>query len=189
MTFPYSSFSFETLTLPHEDPAENRRLVNQWLTAYPCFSPIARGFLEQAVGARVEKRRLERVRATLRAERLRTAVLYFDRQQEDNVARCLLMFNESCEDGMRHLTRSAAGCRWAIAKWERLQKQLAEEGTWHFVHMIGAIQLQGVSACLDQLFFSEDAFMTWLDCLVAQPNAKQKDIDQLITNMNIQKLI
>ena len=95
MTVPYDpSFSLETLTLPHEDPAEHRRLENEWMTAYPCSGPIEKGFLRQAMVAELEKRRMERARATVRAERVRTAVLDFDRQQEDEVARCVDLFSE-----------------------------------------------------------------------------------------------
>jgi len=180
MTLSDPGFSIETLTLPHEDLAEHRRLYNQWITAYPCSNPIVRGFVQQAVVAQMEKRRLERVRAALRAERVRTAVLYFERRQEDDVARCLYMVNNSCEEGVRHLLRSAAGCRWAIALWEELQKKLTADGTWYGADRLSAIQLQGVSANIDQLYFSEEAFMTWLDCLVAQPNPKQKDIDIIL---------
>ena len=180
MTASDSGFSLETLALPHEDPAEHRQLVNEWQTAYPCTGPIERGFLEQAVMAQMEKRRLARVRAALRAERVRAAFLYFDRQQEDDVAGCLAMFNESCGDGLCYLTRSAAGCRWAIAKWEHLKKMLAADGTWYGADRLAAIQLQGVSACLSELYLSEPAFRTWLDCLVAKPNPKQKDIDKIL---------
>ena len=63
MTVSDSGFSIETLTLPHEDSAEHRRLYNEWMTAYPCSDPIERGFVQQAIVAQMEKRRLERVRA------------------------------------------------------------------------------------------------------------------------------
>jgi hypothetical protein len=189
MTVNDSGFSIEKLTLPHEDPAKGRQIGDEWTTAYPCTNPIERGFVRQAIVAQMEKRRMERIRATVRAERVRTAVLYFDRQQEDDVFRCLWMFDGNCEDGLRHLTHSAAGCRWAIAQWQQLEKLLAEDGTWYGVHRITAIQLQGVSACLDQLFLSEPAFTTWLDCLAAQPNPKQKDIDKILDPMCVPKAL
>ena len=123
------------------------------MTAYPCTGPIERGFLEQAIVAQMEKRRLERVRATLRAERVRAAVLYFDRQQEDDVAGCLCDVQRKLRRRAAYLTRCAAGCRWAIAKWEQLQKMLAADGTWYGADRLAAIQLQGVSACLGELYF------------------------------------
>jgi len=121
----YASPTFDRvrLTLPNEDAAEHRRLYDEWMAAYPCRGPIERGFAEQAVVALLDKRRIERVRTTVRTERVRTAVLDFERWQEDEVARCVDLFNESCAYGLRHLLRSAAGCRWAIAEWEKLEKK------------------------------------------------------------------
>jgi len=189
MTLSDPGFSIETLTLPHEDAAENRRFYNQWIAAYLSRDPIVRGFVQQAVVAQLEKRRLERVRAAVRAERVRTALLYYERQQEDDVARYLMMFNENCYDALSNLTRSAAGCRWVIQHWELLQKKLDDDGTWYGQSRLEAIQLQGLSANIDRLYFSEEAFMTWLDCLVAQPNPKQKDIDIILDPRNVPKAL
>ena len=181
MTVSYdASFSLETLTLPHEDPANLRRIENEWMTAYPCSSPIERGYLRQAMVAELEKRRVERARATVRADRVRTAVRDFEHQQEDEVSRCVGQFTDHCEYWLRHLLRSAAGCRWAIAKWEELHKKIVDDGTWYGADRITAIQLQGFSALLDQLCFYEQGYQTWLDCLVAQPNPKQRDIDLIL---------
>src|SRR4029077_3947764 len=69
--------------------------------------------------------------ATLRAEKVRTAVVFFERAQEDDVARQLLTFNDSCAAALRGLTRSAAGCRWAIEFWTKLQDMLIKYGAWY----------------------------------------------------------
>ena len=53
----------------------------------------------------------------------------------------------------------------------------------------GRIQLQGQSACLDELFISETAYLTWLDCLGGQPNPKQRDIDLILDRRHIPKAI
>jgi hypothetical protein len=181
MTIPSSGFSIETPTLlPHEDPAAYRRLHEEWTTAYPCRDPIERGYIEQALLALIEKRRIERQRAALRADRIRTAELLLERAYEDNVEECLLMFNKNCRHALRCLTRSAGGCRWAIEIWEGLQKKLVEDGTWYGADKIYAIQLMGHSAHIDELYFSEEAYTTWVDCLVTQPHAKQYDIDRIL---------
>ena len=189
MTLPYAGFSIERLTLPNEDAAAHRRLYDEWMAAYPCRGPIERGFAEQAVVALLEKRRIERVRTTVRTERVRTAVLDFERRQEDEVARCVDLFNESCEYGLRHLLRSAAGCRWAIAKWEELEKMIADDGTWYGAHRHSAIQLQGLSSRIDELYFNEQSFRTWLDCLVAQPNPKQRTSISLLDPTRVPKTL
>ena len=131
--------------------------------------------------------RVERARATVRAERVRTAVRDFDRQQEDEVAECVDYFSDHCEYWLRHLLRSAAGCRWAIAKWEDLHKKIVDDGTWYGADRITAIQLQGFSALLDQLGHDEQGYQTWLDCLVAQPNPKQRDIDLILDWRHVPK--
>jgi hypothetical protein len=88
MTVPYDKdFSIERLTLPNEDAAGYRRLYDAWMAAYPCQRPIERGFVQQAVVALIEKGRTEDIRTTGRTERVQTAVLGFDRAQEDEVAR------------------------------------------------------------------------------------------------------
>jgi hypothetical protein len=189
MTLCDPGFSIERLTLPHEDAAENRRFYDYWIAAFPSRDPIVRGFVQQAVVAQLEKRRLERVRAALRTERVRTAVLYYERDQEDEVIRCIHEAGESVPDAMRHMLRSAAGCRWAIGHWERLKTKLTDDGTWYGADRIYAIQLQGLSACLDQLSFEEEAYTTWLDCLVAQPNPKQPDIDLILERRHVPKSI
>jgi len=141
------------------------------------------------VVALLDKRRIERVRTTVRTERVRTAVLDFERWQEDEVARCVDLFNESCAYGLRHLLRSAAGCRWAITEWEKLKKKLAEDGTWYSFDRLSAIQLQGSSSRIDELHLNEQSFRTWLDCLVAQPNPKQRDIDIITDPARVPKTL
>jgi hypothetical protein len=74
------------------------------------------------------------------------------------------------------LKRSAAGCRYLIARWEHLERALADEGTWYAADRIEAIELQGFSARVDDLYLSEPAYMTWVHCLAAQPNPKERDI-------------
>ena len=161
--------------------AAHRRLDNEWMRPIRAVTRSNGASSEQAVVALIEKHRIERIRATVRTERVRTAVLYFERRQEDDVARCLSMFNETCDDALRHLTRSAAGCRWAIANWEELQKMLDRRRDLVWRHTGStAIQLQGFRRASTSSSFREPAFMTWLDCLVAQPNPKQKDIDRIL---------
>jgi hypothetical protein len=170
----------EANALPDDDALEHRRLYNEWKSAYPNSDPIVQGLILQAVLALVEIRRLERVRATVRTEKVRTALLFWEQENEDHVERYLQQFNIHPPSALVGLLRSAAGCRWAVAFLERLQKLLNEEGTWYSDDVIGSIQIQGLSACLDDLYYSEQAFLTTIDCLAAQPAPKKKDIDRLL---------
>jgi hypothetical protein len=143
-------------------------------------SSFERGFIDHAEEAQRERQECLRIRATLRAEVLRTAERYWDEAQEDEVARLRRMFNVSPSGAMVGLTRSAAGCRFLIAAWERLEKKLAEDGTWYGADRIDAILFQGFSAVVDDLYLSEQAYMTWVHCLAAQPNPKEPDIDLIL---------
>jgi hypothetical protein len=154
--------------------------LNEWNRAYSPSSPIERDLIDHALQAQRDRDECLRIRATLRAETLRTADRYWDEAQEDEVARLRRMFNVSPYRAMVGLKRSAAGCRFLIARWEHLEKSLAEHGTWYGAERIEAIQLQGLSALVDDLYLDEDAYMTWVHCLAAQPNPKQRDIDLIL---------
>src|SRR4029077_10504429 len=136
----------------NEDPSEFRRLYSEWTRAYPSSDPIVQGLIIQAVMAQIEIRRLERIRATVRTDKVRTAVLFWERNQEDTVARYLQQFNIHPPSALVGLLRTAAGCRWAAAYLERLQKLLIDHGTWYGMDLIGTIQIQGFSACIDELY-------------------------------------
>jgi len=187
MTVSHLDFSIETLTLPHEDPLEPARLFSEWMAAYPCSIPIERGLIHQAAVALMEKRGIERALATLRRQKVRTAVLDWERAQEDNVATWLDRFNDHPPSALVGLLRSASGCRWAIATLERLARELREEGTWYGGSRHDAVLIQGKSPCIDQLYFDLEAFTTWADSVACQANPKQKDIDVILDWRNIPK--
>jgi hypothetical protein len=59
-----------------------------------------------------------------------------------------------------------------------LQTRLNEDGTWYGGDMFWAIMIQGFSARLDQLYFSEAAYLTWMSCPELQPYPRQFEIDR-----------
>src|SRR4051794_26536126 len=75
----------EALALPGEDPAELRRVLDDFLAHYRLDSPGTAALVEQATMAEIERRRALQSRADAAAARVRTAVLDFDRAQEDEV--------------------------------------------------------------------------------------------------------
>ena len=86
-----------------------------------------------------------------------------------------------------NLLRTAAGVRWCIKFWDELETKLNVDGTWYFIDKFAAIMLQGLSARLDRLIMSEEAYTTWVDCLVCMRNPTQRDIDQILDPANIPK--
>jgi hypothetical protein len=99
------------------------------------------------------------------------------------------MFNQDPNAAVAGLKRSAAGVRHLISRWEHLGKCLAEEGTLYGAEKYEAIQMQGHYAGIDQLFLSEEAWKTWMDCLASQPVIKQFDIDMLCASDVVAKSI
>ena len=187
MTETTLSDSTQTPTVPLDDPGERERLLSEWMAAFPGSDPIAQGYILQAVDALIDRRRVERVRATVRGDKVRTAGLFWERNQEDTVTHDLRLFNTDPGAGLVRLLRTAAGCRTAIATWEAMAKNLAENGTGYGEDKMCSIQLQGFSACINELVYSEDAYLTWVDCLAAQPNPKQREIDLILEPSRIPK--
>ena len=72
-------------------------------------TPIEEGLRELAVNSLVEKRRIERTRVTVRTDRLRTAELFFEHDEEDYIHQCLSIFSRSCSRAMRELTPHGGG--------------------------------------------------------------------------------
>ena len=187
MTVSDPGFALEALTLPHEDPGEIAGLFSELTAADPSRDPLARHLVLQAVVAQLEIRRLMRIQATVRTEKVRTALLFWHQRQADTVTGHLKHFDVNPREAVVRLLRSGAGCRWALDFLQELQTKLIEDGTWYGGDMLWAIMIQGFSARLDQLYFSETAYMTWMSCLALQPNPKQFEIDRLLDPSRIPK--
>jgi hypothetical protein len=149
---------------------------DEWNRFFEPASPLERGLIAHIVQAQEDRDECVRVRAGLRAEAVRTADRYLEEAEEDAVDGFRRMLDGDPWAAVVGLKRSAAGCRWLIARWEHLEKTLAAGGTWYGCDRIEAIQLQGLSAMVDDLYIYEAAYMTWLHCLAAQPNPKERDI-------------
>src|SRR5262249_10758925 len=76
-----------------------------------------------------------------------------------------------------------------IEYWEHLAARLQEDGTWYGADRCMAIQLRGLSACVDHLYFDEDAYWTWVWALAAQPNPKDRDIELILRTDVIRRRI
>jgi hypothetical protein len=148
----------------------------EWTHFFDPASPLERGLIEHIVQAEEDRNECVRVRATLRADAIRMADRYYEEAEEDAIDCFRRMLDGDAWTAVVGLKRSAAGCRWLIARWEHLAQALAARGTWYGCDRIEAIQLQGLSAMVDDLYLSEAAYMTWLHCLAAQPNPKERDI-------------
>jgi hypothetical protein len=152
-------------------------------------SPIESGLIDQAVAAEQDWRKCLRIRAALRADVVRTADRCWEEAQEDAVEGYRRLLDGDPRAAVVGLKRLAAGCCWLIVRWEYLQGKLAADGTLYGGDRIEAIQLQGLSAFVDDLYICEEAYLTWLHALAAQPDPKQPDINLVLDRQVMPKSI
>ena len=108
-------------------------------------------------------------------QQIRTAMFHFDCDQEDEVDRYREMLETEPGRAVVGLKRSALGVRFLIGRWERLLRLLQKEGTLYGNDRNEAIHYQGARARKpEDLFESEGAYMTWLYCLMCQPEPKDE---------------
>jgi hypothetical protein len=80
-----------------------------------------------------------------------------DSPDEDAIERFWRMLDGDPGTPVVGFERSAAGCRWMITRWERLERLLAADGTWYGMDRFETIQLQGLSAMVPNFYESEPA--------------------------------
>ena len=169
----------ERLATGDESPAALRARLDAAYDAGAPATPNSVALIEQATVARIEIERLHQVRATLRADAIRTALLTWQYNREDEVRFYIQLAIKDANASVAGLKRSGAGMRHLISRWEYLSKCLSDEGTLYLPEKCEAIIMQGYAAGIDQLFLSEDAWKTWIDCLACQPVIHQADIDTI----------
>jgi hypothetical protein len=173
---PAPGLWIEGLALGTERPEALRERLEDAYTAYAPQSLTDVALVDQAVVAQLEIERCHRGRAVLRAAKVRTALRDFDRAQEDEVDRLRRMLDGDPWAAVTGLKRFGAGGRFLIERWELLARHLEQDGSLYGCDRIEAIQLQGLSAMVDDLYISEQAYWTWVWALGAQPNPKERDI-------------
>jgi hypothetical protein len=167
----------EELAQGGEKPDELRARLD---AAYGTYGPTTPGevaLVEQVVVAELEIERLHRLRATLRAEAARRAEIHLQHAREDEVFHQVRLLETDPATAVMNLKRRARGVRYLVERWERLERLLSEEGTWYGMDRNEAIQLQGYSSALTNIYFAAPAWETWRDCLAAQPNPQPLDIE------------
>src|SRR5262249_21760865 len=141
--------------------------------AYRIYDPTTPGevaLVEQVVVAELEIERLHRLRETLRVEAARLAEIRLRHAREDEGFDHVRLLETDPAAAVMKLKRRARGVRYLVERWERLERLLSEDGTWYGRDRNEAIQLQGYSSALGNIYFAAPAWETWRDCLAAQPN-------------------
>jgi hypothetical protein len=184
---PAPGLWIEGLALGTERPEALRERLEDAYATYAPGSLTEVALVDQAVVAQLEIERCHRRRVVLRAARVRTALRDFDRAQEDEVVRLSRMLDGDPWAAVVGLKRFAAGVRFLIERWEHLGHRLEQDGSLYGADRIEAIQLQGLSAMVDDLYISEQAYWTWVWALAAQPNPKERDIALVLDRHNMPK--
>jgi hypothetical protein len=166
----------EKLALLTESAPELGAKLDEWHDFYKPATPGERELMDTAVMASVQKRRVLACLTEMANQQVRTAVFQYDCDQEDEVERYRQLLETQPGVAVVGLKRSALGVRLLIERWERLLRLLHEEGTWYGNDRKEAIQYQGARATEpENLFESEGAYLTWLYCLMCQPDPKEED--------------
>jgi hypothetical protein len=182
-------YLMETDAQTDENGMDERRRLAEWSQPGRRATPAERGLIAQAILALGEIARCKRLLGVLRAGRARVAEIRFQEKLEDDVRYYEQMLGQDARTAVVGLKRTAMGVRFLIARWERLERLLAEEGTWLGADRIEAIQLQGYSGDVNWIYYSETAYQTWLDCLAAQADPKQRDIDLICATDVVPKAV
>jgi hypothetical protein len=179
----------EGLALGSERPEDLRTRLETARAEYAPATRTAEALVAQAEVAQLEIQRCHRIRATLRAQKIREALFRFEEKQEEKVVHLEAYFNKNPAWACIDLKRFAAGVRYMIGRWEHLARRLEEDRTWYGTDRLEAIQLLGHSAHVGDLYFSEEAYWIWVWALAAQSNPKEKDIEIIQNKFNIPKRI
>jgi hypothetical protein len=157
----------------------DRRRLAEWCQADGPISPLAQGLIAQALFALDEIERCKRLLAVQRAEKERLAEMRWREAREDEVRSLVRLFNDDPETALAQLKRSAEGLRYLIRRLIDISNNLLHDETVYGTDRVALIQMQGHSAIIDHLYFSEVAWETFRDCLAAQPNPKPRDIEMI----------
>ena len=176
MTARRERLLIERYALFTERASDLRGRLDEWFTFYRPATPGECELIELAVMASVQRRRVLGHLTEVVNQKIRTAVLDFDRDQEDEVERYRAMLETAPGAAVLGLKRSALGVRLLISRFERLERLLRRDGTLYGNDRDELINYQGaVAAPPESLSRSERAYLTWLYCLMAQPAPKDKD--------------
>ena len=177
--YKYLRSKLERFELPGEK-GEYRAEIDRWRALYPSTSVAACHLINCGVFASIQLRRIDRAEAALVRSKVRAAERAWDKEQEDEAETFKRMLGKEPAAAVRGLEGIAAGCRWLVGRWRRLEALWEQDGTWRGPDLHEAIQLQGVRAELACLRDRESAYLTWFSCLLAQPDAKESEIAALV---------
>jgi hypothetical protein len=163
------------LCLPHVQADEAVALWDELVRDLRPRSAVARILVEQMYRSELSARQCRRLRASLQAEKIRTADRMWQNAQQDDVEHFRRMLPTEAATAVIGLRRFAAGARWMAAEWTKLQSFLDQDGTLYGNQRRMAIHLLGFSAEPEDVYLHDEAYLVWRYCFEAQPTRSERD--------------
>jgi hypothetical protein len=171
----------ELYALLTEAAPDLQERYEEYFDFYNPSTPGERDLLEIAVGSNISRGRVRATLAEVANNDIRTAIFHHEAEQEDEVQRYRDLLATRPGAAVVGLKRSAMGCRFLIARYERFRRLLREEGCLLGNDRDELILYQGARASDDPACLHESvgAYLTTLFCLIAQPDPKDEIVMEL----------
>jgi hypothetical protein len=179
-----SDNTFESLALPHVSPAEAAALRDGLVRDLRPRSAVERNLIEQMYRSELAARHCCRLRASLRAEKIRKADTRWQHARQDEVEACRNLLPTDAGTAVRTLRRFAEGARFMAAEWTKLQSFLDQDGTLFGNQRRMAIHLLGYSAEPYDVYHCDDAYIVWRYCFEAQKTQDPRD-DGILNHLDV----
>src|SRR5262249_15139771 len=118
-----------------------------------------------------------KVRTAIQAAAVRGAAQKLQEKYDDEILHFAKILASDPAKVLTELQRTAPRLRWVIAQWEELERQLDKHGTWYGAYRHQATLFQGYRSTAEDLYFSEQAWRTWLDCFATRPNLGPQEVE------------
>jgi hypothetical protein len=169
-TFPIEKYAVLT-----ENAPELQARLHHWFATYLPTTPGEAELLSLAVMSSALVRRTQAALTESVNDQIRTAQYRHDCGQEDEVIRLQQLLEDCPGESIKGLERTALGCRFMIARYERLLTFLKKENTLFGNDRDELIRFQGARPDVEHLSKSETAYLTRLFCLAIRANTTNED--------------
>ncbi len=133
----------DALPIPGEDPALAQSRTDAWNEYYAPQSPASQHLVNECVRATLQADRVANCHAVAIAAHMKEArASWYDRQEKAATEQGARLRTNPA-DAYAQLVSTAAGCRWLIARWERLEHALQTYGRWKHGEAAIAVRMLG----------------------------------------------
>jgi hypothetical protein len=168
------------VALSGEDGDAMRAELDRWYAFYRATTDIEVTLIDNMYHLATMLRRILRCEAAVQRRMAGRAELDWERFMRERVEKFKERLEIDPAAAVLGLEDSSAGAAWLIFRWQRLKGLLEKDGTWNDGDRDEAIRLQGVDPAFDRLRESEAAYLTWVYCLLSQPDPYEDAVAALL---------